>query len=497
LFAVALIASDYDRQRAQLVNDSIGTARALASAVDSDLSSVVSALHALATSPNFTTDRFSDLQDQARDILPRLDVNNILITDPTGQQRMNSLRTFGEPLPRTNHPENFQRLFETGAVEISDLRVGPVLARALLAIGVPVLREGKVVYILSATISPQRLTRILNRQKLPPGWVGMILDGTGTIIARTQDMDRFVGVKVIPALVRRTQEITEGSLESDSVEGIPMTVVFSGSNVSTWTVAIGIPDESFAARLRHAFRWLIAGTASLLAISLLLSWWIGGAISASIRALVAPALALGFGEPVSIASLPLLEADEVGKALVKASGMLAVAQHAAHHDTLTGLANRALLDEILAQQIAVCERSGTSLAVLYVDLDGFKAINDQHGHASGDELLRAVAGRLKEAIRASDVAGRIGGDEFAVILVPAGSEAASTVARKLVECLQLPYPIGALPIEISASIGVATYPDAGRTGESLLHAADEAMYAAKSAGKRRYALAPSISPIAA
>jgi diguanylate cyclase (GGDEF)-like protein len=478
------------------VNDSIGTARALASAVDSDLSSVVSALHALATSPNVTAGKLSDLQDQARDVLPHLDINNILIHDPAGQQRMNTLRPFGEPLPGTTNPGFFQHMFATGAAEISDLRMGPVLGKPVLVIGVPVRREGKVVYVMSATISPQRLTRILNRQKLAPGWVGMILDGTGTIIARTQDMDRFVGTMVTPALVRRMQEITEGSLETDAVEGIPMTVVFSGSNVSTWTVAIGIPDESFAARLRNAFWWLIAGTASLLAISLLLSWWIGGAITASIRALIAPALALGFGEPVSIAALPLREADEVGKALVKASGMLAVAQHAAHHDALTGLANRALLDEILAQQIAVCERSGTGLAVLYVDLDGFKAINDRNGHASGDELLRAVAGRLKEGIRSSDVAGRIGGDEFAVILVPAGSGAAATVARKLVECLSLPYPIGALPIEISASIGVATYPDAGRTGESLMHAADEAMYAAKSAGKRRHAIAPALFPIA-
>ena len=103
-------------------------------------------------------------------------------------------------------------------------------------------------------------------------------------------------------------------------------------------------------------------------------------------------------------------------ALVKASQMLFHAQHRANHDALTGLANRLLFREILDQRLTLCQRNSTYLSVLYVDLDGFKKINDGHGHAIGDKLLQTVAERLKIDIRKSDVAARIGGDEFAIVL---------------------------------------------------------------------------------
>jgi diguanylate cyclase (GGDEF)-like protein len=159
--------------------------------------------------------------------------------------------------------------------------------------------------------------------------------------------------------------------------------------------------------------------------------------------------------------------------------MLQDAQHRGHHDGLTGLANRTLFNEIVDHQLAICGRTGTSLAVLYVDLDGFKAVNDTHGHATGDELLRAVAARLKNGIRSSDLAARLGGDEFGIVLINTSMEAAATAADKLADDVSMPYPIGRLTIEISASIGIAGYPDSGTSSEALLHSADETMYKAK------------------
>jgi diguanylate cyclase (GGDEF)-like protein len=191
------------------------------------------------------------------------------------------------------------------------------------------------------------------------------------------------------------------------------------------------------------------------------------------------------GEAVTVPSLCLKEADEVGQALMKASRMLKQAQHLAHHDRLTGLANGLLFTEIVDHQLSICARTGSTLAVLYVDIDGFKAVNDAHGHATGDRLLRAVAARLKSGIRTSDVAARLGGDEFAILLVLTGAQAAAILARELADCISLPYPIDQLTIEISASIGVAAYPDSGTNSEELLHSADEAMYKAKSGRKRR------------
>jgi diguanylate cyclase (GGDEF)-like protein len=168
--------------------------------------------------------------------------------------------------------------------------------------------------------------------------------------------------------------------------------------------------------------------------------------------------------------------------------MLQEAQHLAHHDALTGLANRLLFTEILEHQLSICGRTGSLLAVLYFDIDGFKAVNDAHGHATGDQLLRAVAARLKSGIRSSDIAARLGGDEFGILLVLTGAEGAAEVARKLADRVSLPYPIDRLTIEISASIGVAAYPASGTTSEELLHSADEAMYKAKSDRERRQAV---------
>ncbi len=164
--------------------------------------------------------------------------------------------------------------------------------------------------------------------------------------------------------------------------------------------------------------------------------------------------------------------------------MLQEAQHRAYHDALTGLPNRTLLDEIVNQQIAVCQRTGAPLAVLYVDLDGFKAVNDAYGHAMGDELLRRVTERIESEIRPSDVTARLGGDEFAIVLINTGMEGALIVKSKLAGSVSMPYAIDQSTINISASIDIATFPDSGSSSEDLLHAADEAMYKSKAERRR-------------
>jgi diguanylate cyclase (GGDEF)-like protein len=320
-------------------------------------------------------------------------------------------------------------------------------------------------------------------------WDGVIVDGTGTIVARNHLMEKFGGTKAAPAVLAGMAEIGEGSMETKSVEGSPVLAVFSRSAVSSWGAGIEIPMQTLTNKLVHTLWWLVAGTALLLSGSLAFAWVIGGRIAGSIHKLAAPALALGSGEAVIVPSLHLREADEVGRALTRASEMLIAAQHRANHDALTGLANRSLFDEILGRQLAICERTKANLAVLYIDLDGFKSVNDAHGHAVGDEVLRTVAKRIVDAVRKSDVAARPGGDEFAVILIHAGLEAAKGVAAKLIDSLSIPYSVGALTLQISASIGIAAYPDSGATGEVLSRRADEAMYKAKAAGKRCYAVA--------
>ena len=165
-------------------------------------------------------------------------------------------------------------------------------------------------------------------------------------------------------------------------------------------------------------------------------------------------------------------------------------EYLAHHDSVTGLPNRALLTDRLEQEIARAGRDGSAFAVLIFDLDGFKAVNDTHGHAAGDRVLGLVGERSRAAVRASDTVGRLGGDEFLAILPGASREGATVAAEKLLNALQEPYPIGIATVQLSASLGVSFYPEDGQDCDALQKAADEALYKAKRAGKNRLAIAP-------
>ena len=490
LMVAALISYNYREGRAQLVREAMATARATISTVDRELATTQAALSGLATSPYLASGNLAAFHAQAKDMIKSQQVLNIVLLDPGPPQiqLVNTLLPFGSKLAPGIVPR-LEQAIKAGRPFASDIFVGPIANRHLLAVGVPVFHSDKVTYALAAGMFPERLHELLTRQRFPADWIAVIFDSTGTIVARTHQMERFVGKKGAPAALARIKEVAEGSLETTSVEGIPILSVFSRSAVSNWTVAIGIPSKDLISDLAQRLWWLVAGTAILVLGSLTLAWTIGGRIARSIHDLAAPALALGSGETVSVPPLQLREADEVGRALTRASEMLNAAQHRANHDVLTGLANRALFDEILHYQLAICHRTHTNLAIAYIDLDGFKPVNDVHGHATGDEVLRTVAARLKNAIRETDLAARLGGDEFAVILIDAGLEAARVVAAKLIDRLSIPYSVDALTLQISASIGIAAYPESGATSEALSRRADEAMYKAKAAGKHCYAVA--------
>ncbi|TME94205.1 MAG: EAL domain-containing protein [Chloroflexi bacterium] len=159
------------------------------------------------------------------------------------------------------------------------------------------------------------------------------------------------------------------------------------------------------------------------------------------------------------------------------------AQHQALHDSLTGLPNRTLLRDRLQQSILAAQRDNSGLALLIMDLDRFKDVNDTLGHQSGDELLEEVAERLRGALRASDTVARMGGDEFAMILPTASNAAlASGIAQKLVRELERPFSVAGHPVSIGASIGIAVYVEHGTDAKTLLRHADVAMYVAKRSG---------------
>jgi diguanylate cyclase (GGDEF)-like protein len=160
----------------------------------------------------------------------------------------------------------------------------------------------------------------------------------------------------------------------------------------------------------------------------------------------------------------------------------------ATHDILTGLPNRQLFADRASQMVEQARRQQAQIAVCYVDLDGFKPVNDSYGHAVGDMLLKTVAEELRQAIRASDTAARLGGDEFAVLMAPSqsGRLEAQQIAQRIIDRIQAIATVAGHPVRIGASIGIAILPDHAEDLEQLLHHADLAMYAAKQGGRGCY-----------
>ena len=160
-------------------------------------------------------------------------------------------------------------------------------------------------------------------------------------------------------------------------------------------------------------------------------------------------------------------------------------EHLAHYDTVTGLPNRALLADRLEQEVARARRSSGCFALVMLDLDGFKSVNDRWGHAAGDQVLAIVGERARRGLRASDTIGRLGGDEFMAILPDTTAAGARAAAGKIVQSLAQPYALDEGGATLSASAGLAIFPADGADAETLQRAADGALYEAKREGKNR------------
>lgn len=252
--------------------------------------------------------------------------------------------------------------------------------------------------------------------------------------------------------------------------------------------------------------WRIVLSFSCLA--LLLAWGVSQAIAQPLAQILASVRRFAAGDSNENLPLPIRRQDEVGQLArgvedmqkqIRAQ-MTALEEnhhamtHMAHHDALTGLPNRLTFFSLLENAIAQARRQGRKLAVLFVDLDRFKAINDQYGHQAGDELLLAVARRLQSGVRASDTAARLSGDEFVVLLNPIhNSEEACLVAEKLLHRFNQPVEMENVTLPIRASIGISLFPDHGTAPQPLLDAADVAMYASKASGRNSCSLAKSRS----
>lgn len=483
----------FKAERQQLLNDTLARVRALTGSLDREMIAAEGAVRALGTSPALLSGDYATFYDQATQVQIQQQADNVVLSLPSGQQIINTLRPYGTELPMSKGPD-FQKILQADKAITTNLFIGAVSKDPHFAVQIPIRRDGKPIYALTIGMFPHRIAAILPTESTLPGQIAGVLDGNGVLVARSTGEDGLVGNKVPAQLLAQMEHRKEGSFPTTTAEGVPAVLLFAHSAASQWVSYMTIPEAYFQQKLWDSLKWVLAISLLLATAALAFAWFVGGVIAQSIASLTAPALALGYGQTVKIGAVYLREADEVAKALAEASSVLRAAQYEAQHDKLTGLANHALFNDMLNQQLLLCERMKMHMAVLFIDLDGFKAVNDTHGHGVGDQLLRAVATRLGTAVRSSDIVARLGGDEFALLLIDAGRADAYRFAQQLIERISAPYLLDDLSICVAASIGIALFPETAATPEGLLLAADEAMYQAKREGKGRSVVAQALTP---
>ena len=210
----------------------------------------------------------------------------------------------------------------------------------------------------------------------------------------------------------------------------------------------------------------------------------------------------GGDEDIALQTLALGAQEYVGKEVLNAATLARSLKHAcerkraerrlahrAYFDALTGLANRATLKDRLRIAFHRGKRTRSSFAVLYVDLDGFKQINDHSGHAAGDALLEETARRLEGTVREYETVARIGGDEFAILIEETSESGPVQVAERILEAIRRPYQIAGEDVLLTASVGISVFPDSADNVDDLIQKADEAMYRAKQEGRNDFRLA--------
>ena len=486
LVSALLLYDNFKLERENVQHQTALLAQAALADLDRDIAGMESALKTLATSPELANGNLRSFHERARQALPSGIVYNYLLTDAQGRQVLNTLRPFGSPLPTTGTPAQLTAVFERGITVLTDFFIGPVTGKPAIAMGVPVVVDNDVRYSLNIGLSPDRIQRLMASHPMPEGWLMSVLDRSGTIVGRSRDAERYLGQKAVPELQAAVTKGQSGTLSTTTKEGTPVFTSYAVSKSWGWSVVVGAPTALLQASLMERLSQVGMGLLLAVGLGLWFARTVVGRVMSSVTGLNGAALALVHGDPVELPRMQLVEAQAVGQAIERAAQVMQQVKFLAHHDALTRLPNRMLFEDFAGRRMALAQRQGKPLIVMAVDLDGFKAVNDTLGHASGDEVLKTAAARLSDAVRASDMVARIGGDEFLLLLYDLEVGAALELAQRVVALLAEPYKDVDVPL--SASVGVAVFKGPPETLPELCGRADQALYQAKQEGKRRAVL---------
>jgi diguanylate cyclase (GGDEF)-like protein len=483
LFSCVMLLDSIKNQRESETVSLKRRALAIASVVGRHLAARASMLAAVAES---NAGRRNDLEalyaHAARLVAREAGSFAISLVNRDGAILFNTQRPFGERLPETSDPDSANRVIETGYPLVSGPFVGTISHARLVALGVPVFVGAQARYCLRALTPVVDLYTLLGQQHLPDDWSVGILAGD-TIVA-SYDPTTLLGAVLGEGTGRKIDAARPEDNGATVSGGMSHPVIVARADVPDWgwTVVIGVPERAFVSPLRRVlFRFGVAGLLCL-AAGFAASLWLARRLERDVSALIAASTDISQGERPYDAGVIIREMGEVRACLLAARDR----EEQSLIDSLTGLPLRTRFWE-LARKIedAVRQEPDLGLAVMFIDLDGFKQVNDVHGHEQGDRVLAQTARVLRENVRETDVAGRLGGDEFVVCLTAQQRHlraAATSLAARIVA------GVGGLGFGLGCSIGVSLCQGGEPSLKNALDMADAAMYEAKRLGKNRYVL---------
>ena len=298
----------------------LDTARALSLAIDREMGVSIRSLQILALSEHLRSGDLKKFHEESKTILPTLGIwETVVLTEPSGQQILNLRRPFGSPLPRTNLLDLVRQVTETGRPAVSNLFTGALTGTPLIAVAVPVVRDGKVRYVLNSSADPKVLASLLGQQKLPPDWLATLIDRKKIVIARTRDSDKFVGKPATQTFADQTTAAKEATWRGTTLDGLEVIAAASRSDLSGWALGLAVPVTAVEDTMRRTMLLISAGGTLLLLAGLLLAALFGRPIAGVFADLSDGAAAMGRGEVPRVPPLPIAEANQLARAFEDAA----------------------------------------------------------------------------------------------------------------------------------------------------------------------------------